>query len=396
MRERITAAFVALALAAMLSAGLVRAVSIRELIQSQEVAHLQHGASLSASFIDERVRSGIPVNRRFLATIVEDNSRLSYDGFDGRDMVVKGPAYTGADDPSQDLAASAAAATGGTVTISESRDVASSLYSKDLASIVSVLLLICVAAGLIGWWLARRLSEPFQKLAVAAGNLGRGRFDLALPSSGMPEVQAIAKALRAGAGQLAARVSREREFAEYASHQLRTPLTSLRLELEDLALRDDVPPDAKQSASRCLDLVERLDVSAGELVSMARQGALVEGAEVPLPLLATQITQRWSDRLGEGRRKVSASAEGLLSMTLTPGPVEQVLDLVLNDVSSGSGPVRLTFIGGDGFLRVKVAPGATGRHTEGVRAAREVAEAQGGRITGDAGEHELELILPRR
>ena len=161
-------------------------------------------------------------------------------------------------------------------------------------------------------------------------------------------------------------------------------------------MRDDLPPDTRGSAARCLELVERLDISAGELVSMARQGALVEGAEVPLPLLATQITQRWSDKLGEGRRKVSASTEGVLTMTLTPGPVEQVLDLVLKDVSSGSGPVRLTFVGGDGFVRVKVAAGAVGRVRDGVRAAREVAEAQGGRIIGDAGEQELELILPRR
>ena len=396
MRERITAAFVALALAVMVSAGAARAFTLRSQITEQETAHLQHDANVTANFIDERVHQGVIVDRAFLQGLVEDNSRLSYNGVDGRDIVVKGGSYDGTDNPMTEISAMTEPDTGGTVVVSESTQVATDFYLKDISSVFSVLLLISIAAGLAGWWGARRLSAPFLKLAEAASNLGRGRFDLALPRSRMPEVQAISKGLRAGAAQLASRVSRERRFAEHASHQLRTPLTSLRLQLEDLSMRDDVPSDVCADARRCLDLVAKLEESTGELVTMARQGALVEGAEVPLPLLATQITQRWSDRLGEGRRPVSASAEGALTMMLTPGPVEQVLDLVLRDVSSGNGPVRLTFIGGDGFLRVKVAPGAVGRQSDGVRAAREVAESQGGRITGDADQSELELILPRR
>jgi hypothetical protein len=45
---------------------------------------------------------------------------------------------------------------------------------------------------------------------------------------------------------------------------------------------------------------------------------------------------------------------------------------------------------------VKVSPGAAGKRDDGREQAREAAEAQGGRISGDAGDSELELILPRR
>ena len=396
MRRRITTAFVALALAVMVTAGAARAFTLRSLILDQEHAHLQYDAQVTARVIDERIRRGVVVNRRFLADMVEDDARLSYDGVNGHVLVVRGADYRGSNDPERDVSASAGTATGGTVTFSQAPQVAAAFYTKDLKSVLWVLLLVSLGAGLVGWWAARRLSAPFLKLAEAASHLGRGRFDLNLPRSRMPEVQAIARALQSGAAQLAARVTRERQFAEHASHQIRTPLTSLRLELEDLALRDDVPTDVRTGAERCLELVARLDASAGELVSMARRGSLVEGAEVPLPVLATQITQRWSDLLGAGLRDVSASAEGELTMLLTPGPVEHILDLVLRDVQAGAGPVRLTFIGGDGFLRVKVAPGAVGEARGGVTAAREVAEQQGGRITGDGAAAELELILPRR
>lgn len=396
MRRRITAAFIALALAVMVTAGAARAFTLRSLVLEQEQAHLQHDAKVTASIVDDRTRRGVLVNHRFLAQLVEDDARLSYNGVNGRDLVVRGHDYEGSDDPERDLSAEAQTATGGTVTVSEAPQVAAAFYTKDLKSVLWVLVLVSLGAGLIGWWAARRLSAPFLQLAAAAGNLGRGRFDLNLPQSRMPEVQAIARALQSGAAQLAARVSRERQFAEHASHQMRTPLTSLRLELEELAQRDDVPPDVRAGAERCLELLDRLDDSAGELVTMARQGSLVEGAEVVLPVLATQITQRWSDLLGAGLREVSASAEGQLGMALTPGPVEHILDLVLRDVQQGDGPVRLTFVGGDGFLRVKVAPGAVGESRGGIAAAREVAEQQGGRITGDGTSTELELILPRR
>ena len=103
-----------------------------------------------------------------------------------------------------------------------------------------------------------------------------------------------------GIRQLEARLARERDFAEYASHELRTPLTALRMELEDLALRDDMPDDVKASAGRCVRRVDDVDSAAGHLVSITRQGALVEGGQdrmgqtvhIPMPdrTIAATIT----------------------------------------------------------------------------------------------------------
>ena len=98
----------------------------------------------------------------------------------------------------------------------------------------TLLLLVSTVAGLIGYVAARQLARPLEQLADAAGALGRGRFDLDLPKTRMPEAQAIGSALRTSAVQLESRIRRERSFSEQASHELRTPITTLRLELEDL------------------------------------------------------------------------------------------------------------------------------------------------------------------
>ena len=159
------------------------------------------------------------------------------------------------------------------ITVSKEPKVIGDILGRDTGSLITLFLLIALLAGVAGWVAARALSSPFQKLAVAAGALGRGRFDLDLPKTRMPEAVAIGKALQTSATQLESRISRERDFAELASHELKTPLTSLRLELEELTLRDDVPDDAKAAAVRCIRSVDAVNRSAGELVALPGGGA---------------------------------------------------------------------------------------------------------------------------
>ena len=92
-------------------------------------------------------------------------------------------------------------------------------------------------------------------------------------------------------------------------------------------------------------------------------------------------------------------------LAFTPGPVEHVLDLLLADiVAEGKGPVQITFFAEDHYLKVRLPAGVRGDGRTrrgippgmGLEEAREVAEAQGGRITGDGLESDLEVLLPRR
>ncbi|HEV7864665.1 MAG TPA: HAMP domain-containing protein, partial [Acidimicrobiia bacterium] len=87
-------------------------------------------------------------------------------------------------------------------------------------------------AGTLAWRQARRLSRPVQALADAAARLGDGDFSVRAAASGVAEVDAAADALNATAGRIGELVARERAFSADASHQLRTPLTRVRLRLE--------------------------------------------------------------------------------------------------------------------------------------------------------------------
>ena len=365
MRPRLTASFVVLSVVLLLGALWIRAYTSNNLLRTHEGRELRSDATTLSLLIEQREELGQPVDRSFLQGQVEASEQLEYDPGVGDPVVVAGKAYDDVDE-SMETTVDAAA---GSLTLRTSGGVVEELDDSRRGSIGFLILFVALLAAMVGYVMAMVLSAPFRQLAGAAGQLGRGRFDLDLPRTKIPEAKAISQALLTSAGQLQERLASEQAFAEHASHVLRTPLTGLRLELEDLTQRDDVPPDVRDSAARSIGRIDSMDAVAGDLVALARRGALVAGAEIPLRDLATQCAQTWADALGEQDRTLTAAIEGNLEATYTPGPVEHVLDLLLSDMlKRGQGAVRMVFEADeDAHLSIDLS---CARHPAGHRQAR--------------------------
>jgi signal transduction histidine kinase len=400
VRARLTASFVVLTILLLSGALWARGYSEHSLQRTHESRDLRGQATLLALLVEQRQELGEPVDRAFLAGIVDSADRLEYDAGGAQPIVVEGKAYE--DDHADDALETTVDAGDGTITLTQAGHVLADLTARDRGSLGFLVLLVALLAAVVGYAMARLLSGPFRQLAGAAGQLGRGRFDLDLPRTRIPEARALSQALLTSAGQLQERLASEQAFAEHASHVLRTPLTGLRLELEDLAQRDDLPDDARESATRSVGRIEAMDAVAGDLVALARRGALVAGAEIPLRDLATQCAQTWADALAEQDRQLTAAVEGNIETTYTPGPVEHILDLLLADVlKRGQGAVRMEFEADDeGHLSIGLSC-ADVRQLSGpsvgiaITQARAVVTALGGRLTGED-PHQLSILLPRR
>lgn len=417
MRARLTVAFVVVAVALCLLAFAVRSYSLQGSISRDESEEVHQAATAIAAAVRLQRARGGRVDEAFLSRIVGEDQRVAVHWQDtsGADVVAEGPDFTGAEDVSRsDDTWATADVPGGVVMVSQSADVVDAILFGRAWRVVAFFGLLALLAGVVGYLLARALARPFRQVASAASALGRGRFDIDLPRTSVPEAREIAQALRTSAAQLQDRIAQERSFAQEASHLLRTPLTSMRLELDDLALDKELPPEVRRTIERCVKRIDELDTVSGELVGMARRSHGLPGVGVPLRDLATSCAQRWADQLAGHDRTLTAAVEGDLDATFTPGPLEHIHELLLDDVLQRSrGPVRLVYESDEagGLLRMRVLAGEpartrvrgrlglpSGRRRQGASLARAqaVVTALGGRLEGEYHERGLDIVLPRR
>ncbi|MCW2991731.1 MAG: sensor histidine kinase [Solirubrobacterales bacterium] len=260
-----------------------------------------------------------------------------------------------------------------------------------LAALAIVLIgLAAFAAVLFG----RRLSAPLERLADAARRLGSGDFSVRAPRSGVGEIDAVGTALDSAAARLEDMVGRERSFSADASHQLRTPLAALRLELEAMALDDERNVGLQAAIAQ----VDRLQSTIHTLLAVAREPS--EGdAVADLVALVDDALERWRGPLaGAGRALRSTPAEGPTEVRARPGVVSEILDVLLDNATRhGAGEVLVAVRSLDGLVAVDVGDqgpgfadpeaaftrrsGESPGHGIGLALARALAHAEGGRLS---------------
>jgi signal transduction histidine kinase len=221
-----------------------------------------------------------------------------------------------------------------------------------LAAVAAVSLLAAVglAAGLAG-----SVSRPLRRLERAAADVGRGRLDVRAPSdAGPPEVRALARAFNETASRLAGLIASQDAFVADASHQLRSPLTALRLRLENLEA--DVQGTARDDLKAAIAETRRLSRTVDELLALARAdraaGTPPEGVVDPVAVLEDRRAA-WSSLADE--RTVSLTidrpeSEMVPPVRATPDRLVQVLDNLVANALDAAPP-------GTGVV-LKVTPGA--------------------------------------
>jgi signal transduction histidine kinase len=261
----------------------------------------------------------------------------------------------------------------------------------ELAGLAGLLAALAVLAASV---LGRRLARPLERLAAAARRLGDGDFAARAPRGGVPEADQIATALDHTAARLGELIARERAFAADASHQLRTPLAALRLELEAIGLRDDPPPELDGALAQ----VDRLQATIDTLLAVARDTARPT-ADTDLAALLEGVESRWHGTLAADARPllVLVRAERPVARA-TPSVVGEILDVLLDNAHRhGRGPIAVTVRAGDRWLAVDVSDQGPGfsddaervfarrresrdGHGIGLALAQALAHAEGGRL----------------
>ncbi|MFE0171368.1 ATP-binding protein [Streptomyces sp. NPDC059002] len=131
--------------------------------------------------------------------------------------------------------------------------------------------LVVFSAGLVGWWLARRITGRLVRLAHAAeGVAATGRVDTQVPVVGRDEVGRLGRSFDHMLGRLAKAEDDQRRLVQDAGHELRTPLTSLRTNISLLHRIDELPPGARaELVADLADESRELTDLVNELVDLA-------------------------------------------------------------------------------------------------------------------------------
>jgi signal transduction histidine kinase len=214
-------------------------------------------------------------------------------------------------------------------------------------------------AALVAVVEARRLSRPVKQLAAAADRLGQGDFAVRAGRAGIPEIDAAAAALDTTAERLGALLQRERAFSAHASHQLRTPLTALRVQLDAAALNPDA--DVRGALDDALQSVDQLEQTIDDLLSLARDVGPRAGP-LDLRALFDEVDQRWHGPLADaGRPLRTAIQPDLPDATASSAGMRQILDvLVANAVEHGAGAVTVAARAAGGGIAIEVTDEGAG------------------------------------
>lgn len=209
-------------------------------------------------------------------------------------------------------------------------DVEARIHQFWLSLLVSAGVVI-VIASLVGLLLARSFSRPILELKEVAARYAEGELTVEPPDRGGPrELRDLSGAMALMADRLNTMIEEQRSFVSDASHQLRTPLTAIRLRLENLQSHLGAA-DAEELQS-VIDESDRLGLLVSDLLRLARAEQAPDVVSVDVVEVATDRVATWAALADENDVTLQFNAPGTpVVARAVPGSVDQILDNLLDN-----------------------------------------------------------------
>jgi len=298
----------------------------------------------------------------------------------------------------------------GAVLATESDALVSTPVAVTWGAMAALALVALIVSWLLGRRQARVLTRPLEDLARVAERMGGGDFGVRTVTVGMTEIDSLNRSINRTAVRLGELLDRERTYTADASHQLRTPLTGLRFQLE--AALEDSTADPRQAIRDALVTTDRLETTIADLLALARDTPST-GEPLDIDSLIRDVQERWHGPLAQQGRPIHIAVAPLdTASRASSSAVSQILDVLLdNAYRHGNGEVQVTVRNAIDTLAVDVTnqgpvitsggqelfrrrSGGTPGHGIGLALARTLANAEGGRLILSAPTPTFTLLLP--
>jgi two-component system, OmpR family, sensor kinase len=224
----------------------------------------------------------------------------------------------------------------GAVRVSASRQALEASVHRSWLRLALIGLAVIAAALVLAWVLAGSLARPLARLRETAGRLGAGDLDARASAEGPTELAAVAASFNRMADTLAGNLRAQRDFIANASHQLRTPLTGVKLRLESIRAQGG---ETGESAAKAEAELDRLEALVGDLLELARAStSSVTGTTVDLAGVAESAVERWAGPAAEGQHAIALGPHDPAKVYADPGDLAHVADNLIENALKYSPP----------------------------------------------------------
>jgi two-component system, OmpR family, sensor kinase len=255
----------------------------------------------------------------------------------------------------------------------------------DIAALAGVVLLLGLVAGAL---IAQQIARPIRRLDAAARRVAEGDLDTTVAVQGSTEQRSLARAFNEMTQRIKRLLRVQQDFVADASHQLRTPLTGLRLRLEALAERFRGERPVERELEAALGEIDRLSLIVDELLILSRAGEHeLPGERLDLGEAVDRAAERWRAAAAERGIELEIALDGRGAEGWCAAPdLERSLDSLVENAltySPAGTPVRLEAAPGR-IAILDEGPGLTPGEEEAVfeRFSRGSAGRQGAKGTG--------------
>lgn len=236
--------------------------------------------------------------------------------------------------------------------------------NERLRGIFAAAAISLVLAAVIGWILARTLTQPLRRLRRTTAAIAGGDLETrAVVPSGPPEIRALAEDFNTMVERLARVVADQRNFAGDASHQLRTPLTTLRIRIEQTMTSSGLDASQRESLQSAIGELRRLERLVEGLLALARAGADPVTTSVDVSAIARERLDAWVALAEENGVTIESRLGEAIRAIAVPGAVEQVIDNYLDnalEVAPRGSTIEVVLQQQSGWVTLEVADAGPG------------------------------------
>ena len=193
----------------------------------------------------------------------------------------------------------------------------------------SVFIVIALAALVLALFLSQVLTKPITNMSRSMRKMGKGDLSVRVPEKGSGELRELAENYNMMAAQLERLDKTRNQFVSNASHELKTPLTTMKIMLETVMYQPDMPPDLRnefmQDMNHEIDRLTGIVTDLLTLTKMDSERGEIKKEPVDMSALTEEVLRMLTPAAEQRRQQIRGNIQRNLRMLGDRDRLNQIL-----------------------------------------------------------------------